>query len=87
MHNLSAANTFTPPILLQGEDSFDVVVAGSFSGTITVQVSKDQSTWYDVQTATTPTVLAGLLGSAWFVRAGFKVGQWTNGTASVGVFL
>jgi glycerol-3-phosphate acyltransferase PlsY len=86
MQNLSAANTYTTPVLRQGGVGFDVVIAGTFSGTITVQVSKDQTIWYDVQTSTSPTVLAGLLGSAWFVRAGFKTGQFSSGVASVGVF-
>lgn len=86
MPALSSANSFTTPTLRQGDTGFDVVVSGTFSGTITVQISKDQSTWSDIETTTTTGVLTGKLGTAWYVRAGFKTGNYTSGTANVEVY-
>lgn len=87
MASLSSANSFTTPVLLQAGDGFDVVVQGTFSGTITAQISKNQSAWIDVDTLTIPGILTGALGSAWYVRAGFKAGQYTSGTADVEVYI
>ena len=87
MASLTAANTYTTPALLQGGDGFDVVVQGTFSGTITAQISKDQSTWIDVDTLNGAGILTGSLGSAWYVRAGFKLSAYTSGTANVEVYV
>lgn len=87
MASLTAANTYTTPVLLQGGDGFDVVVQGTFSGTITAQISKDQSAWIDVDTLNGAGILTGSLGSAWYVRAGFKLSAYTSGTANVEVYV
>lgn len=87
MASLTAANTYTTPVLLQGGDGFDVVVQGTFSGTITAQISKDQSTWIDVDALNGAGILTGSLGSAWYVRAGFKLSAYTSGTANVEVYV
>lgn len=86
MATLSAANTYTTPVLKQGNSGFDVLVTGTFVGTITVQISKDNTNWYDVDTLSSAGVLAGLLGTAWYVRAGFKTGAYTSGSATVEVY-
>lgn len=86
MASLTAANTYTTPVLLQAGDGFDVVVQGTFVGTITAQISKNQSTWVDVDTLATAGILTGSLGSAWYIRAGFKTGAYTSGTADVEVY-
>lgn len=86
MQSLSANNSFTPAVLRQAGDGFDVIVSGTFSGTITVQLSKDGSNWYDVDATTVPTVMTGTPATAWYVRAGFKSGAYVSGTAGVGVY-
>ncbi len=85
MPALSAANTFIPATLIQAGDEFDFSITGTFVGTVTAQISKDQSNWIDVDSLTIPGVLVGSLGSAWYVRAGFKTGAYTSGTANVEV--
>ena len=86
MPALSSENSFTPSVLKQGDVGFDVVVSGTFAGTITVQISKDNSNWIDIETISTRTVLTGLLGTAWYIRAGLKTGSYTSGTANVEVY-
>lgn len=86
MASLSAANTFTSPVLRQGGVGFDVTVSGTFSGTVSVQISKDQTTWMSVDSLTAAGVLSGLLGTAWYIRAGFETGAYTSGTAVVDVY-
>lgn len=86
MPALSAANSFITPVLKQGDVGFDVAVSGTFVGTITVQISKDQSTWIDIETLNAVNTITGKLGTAWYIRAGFKSGAYTSGTANVEVY-
>jgi len=83
--DISAQNTFTPSVVVSRDRSFDILVAGSFAGTVTVQVSHDDTTWYDIKSYTVPTFETGDLGSTWYVRAGVKTGDYTSGTATVEV--
>lgn len=84
---ITAEDTYTVPTLCQGERGFDVAITGTFVGTVTTQLSKDGSTgWIDVGSSTTPTVSAGDINTAWFVRAGFKTGEFTSGTADVVIY-
>lgn len=83
--DISAQNTFTPSTLVNGESDFDVIISGTFTATVVVQVSRDKTTWYDVKTYTAPTVETGDLGSTWYVRAGVKTGGYTSGTATVAI--
>lgn len=83
MANLSAQDTYTAPKLLQPGDFYSVSISGTFSGTITIQRSKDLVTWVDMRQETGPKELDGQTGSAWYYRAVFKTGAYTSGTAVV----
>jgi hypothetical protein len=61
-------------------------VSGTFVGTITVQGSKDKVNWFDIDTVTEATFKTGRTASPWFIRAGFKTGEFTSGTAEVVVY-
>jgi hypothetical protein len=52
--DINTANTFTPAVLIQGGDTFDVSVSGTFVASVVLQRSKDAVTWFDVETLTTP---------------------------------
>lgn len=84
--DITAEDTFSPGVLKQARDDFDVAVWGTFVATVTVQVSKDNATWIDVDETTTPAVMTANMASAWYVRAGVKTGNFTSGTVSVEVF-
>ncbi|MDX0270891.1 hypothetical protein GOC13_24395 [Sinorhizobium meliloti] len=84
--NISAANTFTDPVLVQGENTFDISIRGTFAATVFVQRSKDGVTWLDVESFTAPVEKSGRSGSAWYYRAGVKTGGYTSGTASVDIY-
>lgn len=64
---------------------FGLHIEGTFSGTLTLQRSKDDGvTWYDIATFTTPTdpdqvVLVPIQA---IHRIGFKTGEYTSGTAT-----
>lgn len=83
---ITAANQFTSPIYRRANQGFDVSVSGTFSATVTVQLSKDGATdWKDASTATAPTVLTTTPATAWFIRAGVKAGAFTSGPVKVEV--
>jgi hypothetical protein len=84
--NITAQNTFTPAVLIQGGDAFDVTVSGTFVATVTLQRSKDNVTWRDVESFTAPAQKSGLAGTAWYHRVGIKTGDFTSGTAVVDIF-
>ncbi|AIK68531.1 hypothetical protein Lo5R7ANS_61 [Mesorhizobium phage vB_MloP_Lo5R7ANS] len=85
--NITAQNTFTTPVLIQGGNTFDVSVSGTFVATVTLQRSKDGTTnWVDVDTLTEPGEWTGDAGSAWFYRLGVKTGEFTSGTVVVDLF-
>lgn len=83
--NISAQNTFTASKLIRPADNFDLLVSGTFVGTVTLQVSHNATTWYDVKEYTAASFETGDLGSTWYVRAGIKTGAYTSGTAIVEV--
>lgn len=83
--DISASNTFTPSTLIQAQDSFDISISGTFVATVVVQRSKDDATWLDVETFTTPAEKTGVAGSAWYFRVGIKAGAYTSGTATVSI--
>lgn len=78
--NISAQNTFTAPVLVQGGDTFDISISGTFVATVVVQRSKDGATWLDVESFTAPAEKTGVSGSAWYYRLGVKTGGYTSGT-------
>jgi hypothetical protein len=84
--DITAQNTFTPGILIQGEEPFDVSVAGTFVATVTLQRSKDNAAWVDVETFASPTEKTGEAGSAWYWRIGVKTGNYTSGTVTVNIY-
>ncbi|QIG74633.1 hypothetical protein EVC11_051 [Rhizobium phage RHph_I20] len=87
MANLNAANTFCPAVLKQEKRGYSVSISGTFVGKITIQRSFDDgTTWLDIYSTTTPQELDGEFGTACKVRAGFKTGDYTSGTAVVNVY-
>jgi hypothetical protein len=83
---ITAANTFTTPVLIQPGNSFDITISGTFVATVVLQRSKDQTNWLDVATFTAPVENTGSAGSAWYFRLGVKTGGYTSGTAVVDLF-
>jgi hypothetical protein len=78
---LSAANTFTDPVLIIGD--FNLSISGTFSGTVTVQRSTDGTIWRDVDTWTIPAEEVGYDPMKNYYRAGFKIGNYTSGSATI----
>jgi hypothetical protein len=86
MTTLSAANTFAPAVNKQAKVGYSISIIGTFVGTITLQRSKDGITWVDFASYTVPAELDGEFGTQYYVRAGFKTGGWTSGSADVYVY-
>ncbi|MEM9976621.1 MAG: hypothetical protein AAF808_03235 [Cyanobacteria bacterium P01_D01_bin.2] len=87
MEEITGADQFSTPVLKQG-GGFDVAIDGTFEGTITVQVSKltgAEARWMHAADTTKPDILTSELAAAWYVRAGFKSGDYTSGSAWVEV--
>jgi len=79
---ISAQNTFSDALALRGD--FSLSIAGTFSGTVTVQRSFDAgSSWADVDTFTSTYEGNGYEGVGAQYRAGIKTGEYTSGTATV----
>lgn len=81
--SIGAQNTFSDSIRLTG--LFDLSISGTFSGTVTVQRSYDNSTWRDVDNFTTPVEMTGTQGEIAWYRVGIKTGNYTSGTAVVSI--
>ena len=79
--SINAQNTFCDPIRLTG--LFDLSISGTFTATVTVQRSYDNSTWRDVDTFTAPVEMTGTQGEMAWYRAGVKSGQFTSGPVVV----
>lgn len=79
--SITAQNTFTDPVQLTG--NFNLSISGTFSATVTVQRSTDNSTWRDVDTFTAPSEDVGYEPEVMWYRAGVKTGAFTSGTADV----
>jgi len=84
--DINTANSFTPAELIQPGETFDVSIRGTFVAKLTVQRSKDQSVWRDVETFEAPVEKVGISGSAWYFRVGVKTGDYTSGTAIVEIY-
>ncbi|RWP18876.1 MAG: hypothetical protein EOR00_09575 [Mesorhizobium sp.] len=84
--NITAQNTFTPAVLIQADNIFDVSISGTFVATVTVQRSKDEVTWFDVESFTERAEKAGVSGSAWYFRVGVKTGAFTSGTVVAEIY-
>lgn len=89
--SLAASNSFSTAIRITGVDAarnFSRIIAGTWSGTITMQRSFDSATagFSDVAAFTgnvSDTFGDGLDNSIAWYRIGFKAGDYTSGTATV----
>jgi hypothetical protein len=79
--SIAAANTFTPAKQVQGHIS--ISISGTFVATVTVQRSKDNVTWHDVDSWNAPTQSVGFDPELMYYRIGIKTEQYTSGTAVV----
>jgi len=78
---ITGDDEWTDSIRLSG--AFDLSIAGTFTATITVQRSYDNSTWRDVDTFTGPIETVGFQGEIAYYRAGVKALEFTSGTITV----
>lgn len=78
---INGANQWTDSIRLSG--AFDLSISGTFTATVTVQRSYDNSSWRDVDTFTSPTEETGFQGEIAWYRAGVKTSEFTSGPVSV----
>lgn len=79
--SIAAQNTFTTAVQLEGY--FNVSISGTFSATVTVQRSINNSTWVDVDSWTAPSEEYGFEPELMWYRIGVKTGGYTSGTAVV----
>jgi len=79
--SLSAQNTFSDTLEVRGHFNFSL--SGTFVATVTVQRSRDNSTWRDVDTFTAPSEEVGFEPNPMFYRVGIKTGAYTSGTAVI----
>ena len=68
-----------------GGIGFNLVIAGTFVGALTIQLSYDRGiTWFDVKDYTAPDAEIGEQFEVnVLVRIGFKAGNFTSGAATV----
>lgn len=89
--SVTAEDMFTGSILVTGvgdSRNFTYSRAGTWSATVTLQRSVDDSTWVDVNSATDNTTREfndGLDNVEYFYRIGVKVGDYTSGTVELGI--
>jgi hypothetical protein len=79
--SITAENQFTTAVRLSGQ--FNVSVSGTFSATVTIQRSPDNTNWYDVDTFTAPTEQFGTDPEQMYYRIGVKTGGFGSGTVVV----
>lgn len=79
--SIAAQNTFTDAVRL-GKD-FNISIQGTFSATVTVQRSYDNTNWYDVESFSAATEKIGFEPEYIWYRIGVKTGAYTSGTAVV----
>ena len=83
--DLTGENQFTSAIHLVGDVS--LTISGTFTATVTVQRSFDEgATWLDVDNFTASTEEIGFEPAGCQYRVGIKTGNYTSGTASVGLY-
>jgi len=83
---ITAENTFSQSVILTG--TFDISISGDWSGTVTVQRSRDNATWRDVEVFTQNIEQGGFEGvSEVYYRAGIKTGDFGSGSVVVELWL
>lgn len=65
--------------------AFDLSISGTFSATVTVQRSYDNSSWKDVDTFLSATEEVGWQPEIAYYRAGVKSGEFTSGTIGLSI--
>lgn len=83
MTALSAENTWTPTKKVLQNTGFDLIIYGTFEGTVQVEASYDEITWHPLDSFTEAGSYTGHPTRTMFVRAGFPTGGYTSGTAQV----
>lgn len=79
--NIATANTFSDPVKIIG--NFNLSVSGTFTGTLTVQRSRDRITWLDADAFTTVTEAVGYDPELNWYRVGAKTGELASGSIDV----
>lgn len=85
--SFTAQNQFSNSIRVTGVGAaraFSIVITGTFTATVTLQYSTDDTTWVDRATYTTATSTSltdGLDNQIIYYRLGVKTGNYTSGTA------
>jgi hypothetical protein len=75
---ISAQNTFTDGVLTEGY--FNISISGTFSATVFVQRSTDNTNWFDVDSFTAPVEQYGFDPEYMYYRIGVKTGGYTSGS-------
>ena len=57
-----------------------IATKGSWAGTITIQFSPDNISWYDIQSSAVNLVDTMNLGMKCYLKVGFKTASYTSGT-------
>ena len=78
---ISSDDSFSDPVSVKG--NFNLSVSGTFSGTLTVQRSRDRSTWLDVDTFNAPSEDVGYDPEQNWYRVGCKAGELASGSVIV----
>lgn len=78
---ITGANEWTDSIRLSG--AFDLSISGTFTATVTVQRSYDNSAWRDVDTFNSETEEVGWQPEIAYYRAGVKTDEFTSGSITV----
>ena len=82
--NVTAHNTFTASVVVDGAGLVIIDDTGSFNGTVSLQVSGDNgTTWVDVKEWTAEAVDSISNGAKQLYRLGVKTGDLTGGTATL----
>ena len=79
--SITAQNTFSDAVQLAGW--FNVSISNTFSATVTVQRSFDNSTWRDVSSFTAPIEAVGMEPEVCWYRIGVKTGNFSSGQVDV----
>ena len=81
---LDGADQYTDSIRVVGPIALSI--SGTFVGTVTVQRSQDDATWFDVEAFTAATEKVGNEAVLYYYRVGIKAGEYTSGTATVSLY-
>lgn len=69
-----------------GEKGYSISISGTWTGTLTVQRSKDGTNWFDLASYSGNVELDGEVSTPYYIRCGFKSGASVTGTAVVNVY-